>query len=437
MASIKRIEKKNGEVVYRITVCMGYDNKGKKMVKHDTFRVNQIATPKQQEKEAQKYALDFEDKMKNGYNFDAEKMTFEEFAEQWVVNIKEELEYGTYECYIFILNNRLIPHFKKYKLANIKPPIIEDFYKKLSHELSDSTLKKHANVLSGIFSTAVRWGILENNPCRYAKLPKRKESGSSIKFFTPEQATMFLRSLDLVYETEYKGHKRIDDTGKPYYVTNYVEKHKVNTQYKVFYSLSLYCGFRRGETLALKWKDIDFEKKEISITKSVGKTEQGIDLKKTKTNTSVRVVPIPDNLLPLLQSYKKEYNLMRMRLGSEWKGNDNIFVRSDGQLMGFGTAYQYFKRHLNKYNKWVENNSEQAKLQGFEILPIIPLHGLRHSCATLLNHLDVSIVEISGYLGHAKSSTTMDIYAHTFEEQKREATNKLDMFINENREKHA
>lgn len=68
---------------------------------------------------------------------------------------------------------------------------------------------------------------------------------------------------------------------------------------------------------------------------------------------------------------------------------------------------------------------------------MIPLHGLRHSCATLLNYLNVNIIDISKILGHAKSSTTMDIYAHSFEEQTREAANRLDEFLNNRMQKLA
>lgn len=68
-------------------------------------------------------------------------------------------------------------------------------------------------------------------------------------------------------------------------------------------------------------------------------------------------------------------------------------------------------------------------MQGLEELPVIPLHGLRHSCATLLNYLDVNIVDISRYLGHASCSTTMNIYAHSFEAQKQAAREKLNVFL--------
>ena len=58
MASVNRVEYKSGRVVYRIVICMGYDNKGKKLVKNLTYSVNQSATPKQQEREAKKYSFE-------------------------------------------------------------------------------------------------------------------------------------------------------------------------------------------------------------------------------------------------------------------------------------------------------------------------------------------------------------------------------------------
>jgi len=129
MASIKRQERKNGKVVYRIQVTIGYDISGKRKDKVKTFEVNQSATPKQQEKEALQYALKLEQQVKNGENFDGEEMTFEDFSEKWKADVKERLAYSTYESYVLLLNNQLLPYFGHYKMAKIKPPHIEAFYK--------------------------------------------------------------------------------------------------------------------------------------------------------------------------------------------------------------------------------------------------------------------------------------------------------------------
>ncbi len=437
MAYIKRKEKKNGEVVYRIDVSLGYDTSGKKQVKVLTYKPNQKSTPKQQEKEVQKYALEYEDKLKRGESFEGEEMSFEDFSKKWLVSKKEELAYSTYEAYVHIVNAKIVPYFATRKVARIKPPHIEQFYKTLVDDYSNGSIRKVANVLSGMFRTAVRWQMIQVNPCRDARVPKNQDEETTLKYFTPQQALIFLRSLELTFETVVKGHERIDDTGKAYRVADYVEPHSVSLQLKVFYTLSLYCGFRKGETLALYWNDIDFENRKISISKSVGKAEDGVIIKKPKTATSVRTVSFPEAIIPLLKQYKKEYNLYRLGMGTAWQGDGNLFIQWNGKMMGRSTPYQAFKRHLKRYNEWVKENSTEAVKQGFEQLPIIPLHGLRHSCATLLNYLEINIIDISKVLGHAKSSTTMDIYAHSFEEQNTEVANKLNTFVMNNMKKNA
>lgn len=439
MASLQRKEKKNGEVVYRIQVSLWYDKEtGKRKDKVITFKPNQNASMKQQEKEAKKYAIEWEDRLKNGESYEGEEMSFADFAEKWLESRKEELAYSTYIGYVQIVNNKIVPALGQYKVARIKPPVIEEFYKSLVGNLANGSIQKVKNVLSGMFRTAVRWQMIQVNPCRDAKLAKNKDEETTLKYFTPEQSFMFLHSLDMEFETIIKGHERIDDTGKPYYVADYVESRKLPLQLKVFYTISLCCGLRKGETLALHWNDIDFENRTISISKSVGKSEEGTVIKKPKTKTSVRTVGIPvDFLLPLLKQYKREYNEYRLQLGTAWQGDGNLFIQDDGKLMGRSTPYQAYKRHIRRYNEWVRETPEEAKKQQLEALPEIPLHGLRHSCATMMNFLEINIIDISKILGHAKSSTTMDIYAHSFEGQNTKAADTMNDFLMKNKRKQA
>lgn len=440
MASLQRKEKKNGEVVYRIQISLGYNKDAHKQnTKVITFKPNQQSTPKQQEKEAHRFGLEWEEKLKNGDSYAGLEMSFGDFAEKWKASIKDDLEYSTYENYVQQLNKSILPFFANKKVGKIKAPLIEEFYKTLTGKYSNGSMEKISHVLSGMFRTAARWQMIENNPCRDAKLPKNKEEETTLKYFTPEQSLMFLRSLDMEFETVIRGHERIDDTGKPYRVADYTESRKLSLQLKVFYTLSLYCGFRKGETLALHWSDIDFDNRTIKIVKSVSKAEDGITLKKPKTATSVRTVSFPDEVMPLLTHYKAEYTMYRLQLGTAWQGDKdgNLFTQCDGKLMGRSTPYQAFKRHISRYNEWVRENPEEAKKQGLEQLPDISLHGLRHSCATLLNYLNVNLVDISKILGHAKTTTTMDIYAHSFEEQSKEAANRLNDFLVEKKRKYA
>lgn len=415
MASIRRVTHKNGRVVYRIVICLGYNENGGKLVKNLTYAVSQSATPKQQEKEALKYALNMEDKLKYGFKAGDGREAFGAFAERWLENTKDSIAWGTYIGYEHLLKSGILPYFKWYKLACVRTADIEGFYRTLADRYAPGTIRRYANVLNCIFKTAMRWNLIEDNPCQYARKPRKRQPNDKLRYFTPDQSLMFLKSLNLTY-TEHG-----DCPEHP------AKTYTVSTQYKVFYMISLFCGSRKGETLALKWEDIDFETQEISITKSVGKTKNGFDYKEPKSSASVRRVPFPDCVAELLKQYRAEYDVLRNSMGSAWAGKDNLFIRADGRLMGQTTAYQHFIKHLKRYNRWI--NSEGTRESGLEELPVIPLHGLRHSCATLLNYLEVNIVDISQYLGHASCSVTMNIYAHSFEAQKRAAQEKLNAFL--------
>lgn len=429
MASIQKVENKKG-VSYKINVHLGNDIKGKKITKSTTFTPDVQKSVKQNEKDLQKFALEFEEKVKNGNNFDGVKLSFEEFAHKWLEHIENNVTHGTYESYRMMLTNRIIPYFRAYKISAIKLPMIESFYLTLVDDYAPASIKKIDIILNGMFKTAIRWQMIEKNPCTDAVIPKTGKPEEKLKYYTPQQALAFLASLNMTYETAYKGHKRIDDTGKAYFVGDYVEKRDVPTQLKVFFNIALFCGMRKSEILALHWSDINFEEKTISITKSVTKEKDGVAYKEPKTKTSIRTVSMPEQIIPLLKQYRSEYNAMKISFGDAWKGDGNIFIQSDGTLMGRSTSYQAFKKHIKRYNAWVgKQNKELSIGQKLEALPEIPLHGLRHSCATLLNYLGVNIIDISKVLGHAQTSTTMNIYAHSFEECRRVASDKIDEFI--------
>lgn len=428
MASLKRVTHKSGRVVYRIVICLGYDKEGNKLVKNLTYSVDQSATPRQQEREAQRYAMNLEDRLKRGQIFQAGKISFQDFSEKWLESVREDLAYGTYIGYEQLLRGKIQPYFKGYRVAGVRTEDIEAFYRVLAEEYSPGTIRRFTNVLNCIFRTARRWNVIEGNPCQYAQKPRRRQECGELRYFTPRQSLMFLKSLDLTYEVKYKRRLAAEGSEEPLF-RECTKSCTVPAQYKLFYAISIFCGLRKGETLALHWSDIDLEAQEISVSKSIGRTAKGFDYKEPKSPSAVRRVPIPDKLSFMLEEYRKEYVFLKSRLGESWQGDDSLFVQNNGRRMCHTSTYQYFVRHLKRYNRWVEENPEKARLRELEQLPQIPLHGLRHSCATLLNYLDVNIIDISKYLGHASCSTTMNIYAHSFEAQKRIASNKLNEFI--------
>lgn len=237
MASIRRVTHKNGRVVYRIVICLGHDENGGKLVKNLTCAVNQSATPKQQEKEALKYALIMEDKLKYGYDADIGRESFDAFAKRWLESAKDSLAWGTYIGYENLLRNGILPYFKQYKLAGIRTADIEAFYGTLTNRYASGTIRRYANVLNCIFKTAMRWNLIEDNPCQYARKPRKRRTDDKLRYFTPGQSLMFLKSLNMTYAEE---------GDRP---THSPKAYTVSTQYKVFYMLSLFCGSRKGRLL--------------------------------------------------------------------------------------------------------------------------------------------------------------------------------------------
>lgn len=102
----------------------------------------------------------------------------------------------------------------------------------------------------------------------------------------------------------------------------------------------------------------------------------------------------------------------RLKVGSYWDGGEWVFIQDNGKQMDLSTPLATLKKAIGKYN--------EGKPQADQ-LPVIPFHALRHTSATALIAKGVDTKTVSGLLGHAQTSTTMNIYAHALAEKKREA----------------
>ncbi len=420
--------KKDGDS-YRIQVSNGYDINGRKLRETATFTPDPKMTEKQQQKALEKFAYEFEERVKNGKYLKGEKITLKEFCKTWM---KEHgipnLELTTYKSYEQYLDQKILPALGHLKVSKIQPMHLQSFYNNLLEDgirkdgkkggYSPSTVKKCHAVLSSILTTAVYWQVIEANPCDRVAPPKQKAATNNVKHFTLEQAETFLKALELPYTTTYKAHDRIDDTGKKYHVEAYTEVRSVPEQFKVFFNLALFGGLRRGELIALTWDDIDFDRKTVSVTKSTGYAGKETFTKAPKNKSSIREIKIPGPVIDMLRRYKKEQQELRIALGDQWQGDNYIFIQCNGKQMNLSTPYQCFKEVINKYNETVTDPAKK--------LPDIPLHGLRHTSATLLISENLDVRTVSARLGHAQTSTTMNIYAHSLKQMDEKAADILD-----------
>ena len=422
MASIR----KRGNT-YQITVSNGRDSSGKQLIETATFTPDPDKTEKQNQKALERFAFRFEEKVKSGKYLDGEKMTFKAFTEIWLTDYAaQHLEASTMQLYNHLLSAHILPVIGHAKLSKVQPAHLNKLYNQLSQQRKDGreggyspkTIKHVHNLISGIYSTALEWNIVTDNPCDRVKPPKQVPARDKVKYFTLEQSEIFLGLLDKDYSTSYQEHDRTNKNGTTYHIAEYSEHRKVPTQLKLFFLLALFCGMRRGELIALEWSDLDFSNNSVNISKSTTIVNGKPLTKAPKTATSVRRISVPASVMTVAKEYRKEQLEYKLAIGTQWQGDNYIFIQWNGKQMHPDTPYNAFKKIIRRYNASVENEEKK--------LPDIPLHGLRHTSATLLISQNVDVRTVSNRLGHAQTSTTMDIYSHALQKMDEKAANALD-----------
>ena len=310
MASIK----KRGNS-YLITVSNGKDSNGKQIMEYATFNPDPFKTEKQNLKELEKYAYDFEQKVKSGKYLDGEKLTFQQFTKIWFEDYANiHLEKATLQLYEGLLEKHILPVIGHLKLSKILPAHLNKLYNTLCQERKDGkgggysakTIKHIHNTINGIFTAAIKWNIVTDNPCERVETPKLTPNRDKIKFFTLEETERFLQAIANAENNETRF---------------------TNTQFQLFFQMALFCGLRRGELIALEWNDLDFVENSVSISKSTSMIKGEMITKKPKTNSSIRRISVPDSVMSLARQYRKEQLQHRMNIGSVWEGDSYIFIQ--------------------------------------------------------------------------------------------------------------
>lgn len=419
------IVERNGS--FRITVYSGFDADGKRIRKTTTFTPEPGLTPRKRQKAAEEFARKFEEKILSGECVAAEKTTLKEFVDRWLEEYApQNLQPGTVEDYKDELDSKILPILGHLKLSEIKPVVLNSMFVAMTKDgarkdgrsggYSRNTIKKTQDVLSSVLRTATDWEIVEKNPMDKVRVVG-DAPGDKIEFFTPDEAATFLNYIELPYKIKTKGHKRIDDTGKEYVVGEYESEHELPEQIKVLFNLAIYGGLRKGELLALEWSDIDFENSTISIVKSTAVVNGKQIIKEPKTKNSKRIVSIPVWLTKRIQAMKVSRMKYRLSVGDYWQGAEWLFVQDNGKQMSYYTPYTAFRDTIIRHNKDKELNQR---------LPEIPFHGLRHTSATLLIAGKQDAKTVAARLGHAQTSTTMNIYVHALKEADKTAINAIE-----------
>lgn len=431
MANIRK--RNNG--TYIIEVFKGRDLSGKKIVECATFKPDQTKTERQNEKALQTFAIDFERKVKDGTSR-GDAVTLQTFAGKWLQDYaSKELERTTYQTYYDSLRLQILPRAGYMKLSDIRPLTIQNIFNDMREKgyqygsrrgmYSEETIRTARIVLSSVLSAAVEDGYITHNPCsvRQRKHKHKKVTEKVIRCFTAEQAAIFMDMLERPIPVIVDAHisKR---NGKEILIKAHENKPIiVPLKYRALFLLTLFSGCRRGEMIALTWKNVDFKKSTICIKQSAARADHMQYVKTPKTQSSFREIYLPAAVMEVLRELKKQQRKEIMALGTAWNGSRDTdenycFTQVTGEMMGIETPNSELRRFLRAYNKACTDESKR--------LPEITLHELRHTSASVLIAQGLDVQTVAARLGHADSVTTLKIYSHAFTERDRDASTALE-----------
>ncbi len=350
-----------------------------------TFKPAPGMTQKQIEKELQKQATLFDVQCQNGFSISG-NVKFETFAKEYLkqVEIENQLKPATikrlkdcqertYKAIGHLPMNKINKRHIQQFINNLSEPGINKFNGK---GLSTKTQQLYLNFISNAFNYAISCDMDVVNPCQYVKVIKKEKIERYV--FSIEETQIFFDSL----------------SSEP-------------LKYQVFFTVAVYSGFRRGELLGLKWSDIDFENNIISINRAnlFLKSQGGMYESTPKTKSSFRSLKLPPVVFELLQKLKSEQAQKRLYMGGKWKQTDFVFTTEYGAPMGADTPRHFLEKYCDKIG-----------------LPRVCVHSFRHLNASLLIANGIDSKTVSNSLGHSQVSTTLNIYAHAFQEQQARAS---------------
>lgn len=443
MANIRKIEGKTG-TAYKITVTTGRDRNGKQVRHYRTWTPALGMTPKQIEKAVQKAAFEFEQQIEQGYIAD-DRQSFAQYA-KYVIDLKARTgaKRRTVERYRSLME-RIEPALGHLKLGDIRPQHLNAFYANLSEEgirqsqvkatpkkdiaklmkekklsiahlsrlsgvatstlapaahgrtvslrtaqaiadalgykveslfklsqdtspLSSKTITEYHRLISTIFTQAEKELLVPYNPAHRATPPKleRKE----VESFQPEEV------------------QRICDC---------LEREPI--KWRTITHLLMITGCRRGEIAGLRWEAIDWENNQLRIDRALlYSPENGIYEDTTKTSET-RYIRVPAETMQLLRQYRAWFYELRFKNGDQWHDTGYVFTRDNGDLMNPDSITQWLGKFSRRHG-----------------LPNIHPHKFRHTMASLLIYNGTDALTVSKRLGHAKVSTTTDIYAHAIKQ---------------------
>jgi integrase len=294
----------------------------------------------------------------------------------------------THQQYAQHVRLYLGPALGKHQQSKLSPQHVQAFVnQQLKSGLSPRTAQLSLVILRHALDTAVKWSLVGRNVAKLVDPPQVKRHET--KPFTRDEARTFCDAVQ----------------GK---------------RWRAAYLTALILGLREGELLGLRWQDVDFDRRTLTVNQTVQRIRSGaegdgssLEFCETKTNRSRRTLSLSPSLIAILKAHRVSQSKARLVAGSEWRDLGLVFSTSIGTPIEKSNLFRDFKRMLKDTK-----------------LPPVRFHDLRHSTASLLLAQGVHPRAIMELLGHSRIGVTMDTYAHVMPAMLEDVAMKMDAVLN-------
>ncbi len=352
--------RKRGKSSWEIAIDLGRDAQGKRRQKFHTVRGTK--------RDAQHRLNEILHELDTGTYVEPQNMTVAEFLAKWLVHIETKVGRKTFSRYAEICQCHIVPALGHLQLTKIHPLHIQETYAlalkagRLDGKggLSAQTVVHHHRVLRAALGRAVKWRLLARNPADAVDPPR------------PNKREM--RALD---EVETARLLRAAETTRLY----------------VPLLVAVTTGLRRGELLALRWRDIEGDI--LRVNQAVEQIKGRISFKQPKTSSANRNIALPSITVEALRRHRAQQNKERLMLGLDYQDNGFVFCQPDGRV-------------------WLPDRFTAAfcRLRAKANIGHVRFHDLRHTHATQLLRQGIHPKVVSERLGHSTVGITLDTYSH-------------------------
>lgn len=368
---------------------------GRIMVKVYTGKVDGKNTYKyiygRTQKEAEQKANEFRARLKKGIDITADNDSFALWADYWLSMKQAEVSENQYNLlesrakyFISILGKAKVSQLKGFELQKVINELAQ-CNPSTGKPTAKNTLRSYLQILTAIFEHAIDNRIIDFNPAAKLKIPK-------------DAPTKHRRALS---ETERKWVMEFEHRAQPAAM------------------LMMLSGLRRGEATALRWSDIDFEKKTIFVSRSFDFKQREF---KTPKNGKSRIVSVPQILTDYLQTLPQE--------------SIYVLTSANGKMMtdtAWKRMFDSYMYCLNlQYGNFTENHVKfEPKQIPMSIRTFTP-HDLRHTFCTIMYEAGIDVLVAQEQMGHSDVKTTLAIYTHLNAQHKAHDMDKMDAFLQAN-----